>query len=184
MYAVPDVATGTAAHITGVPIEIEKKTVGGEVSDHARPERPLLPRSRSRRPRRLGSLSVVRTTSKVTLAHARNGGIRVAFYVPTGSKVVRLRLSRGGKTKYLTYRYAGTGRHAPGGAPQGQVPVANLSRGTHHADREHGSEPDAAGQRGQEQASSFADADRSTKHPDGPGTPGAVGGLGLANRRE
>ena len=43
----------------------------------------------------------------------RKGGVRVALYVPAGSKFVRVRLSRGGNTKYLKYFVA-----APAGTRQ------------------------------------------------------------------
>jgi hypothetical protein len=117
VYAVPDVATGAPANISGVPMTIEKKTVAGDVS--VAPETPPAasdPAPAAAAPSAqpaLGRLTYVRATSKVYLAHARTGGIRVAFYVPSGARVVRVRLSRGGKTKYLSYVSA-----APAGTRQ------------------------------------------------------------------
>jgi hypothetical protein len=115
VYAVPDVATGAPAHITGAPLAIEKKTVAGDVSvtpDAPAPGAVAGPSAAPAKPA-LGSLAYVSSTSKINLAHARTGGIRVALYVPSGAHVVRVRLSRGGKTKYLKFLTA-----APAGTRQ------------------------------------------------------------------
>ena len=103
-YAVPDVATGAAAHIDGAPLAIEKKSVDGGVEVTPAPDwrcrratrcagYPAHPRTPVVRPQHVEDLPAL----------ARKGRIRVALYVPSGAKVVRVRLSHGGKTKYLKY---------------------------------------------------------------------------------
>jgi hypothetical protein len=107
VFAVPDVATGSAAHITGVPLSIRKQTVAGGVSvtpdptgqipgpGGGPPASPSAPAPAAPAPSRLSGL---RATRRISLAAARRGGIRVSFVVPTGASVVRVRLSRGGAT--------------------------------------------------------------------------------------
>jgi hypothetical protein len=101
VYAVPDVATGTASHITGVPLSIHKQAIAGGVSltpgtgIPAQPSSPGSPGSPAAPPKRLGGL---RVTKRISLAAARRGGIRASFVVPDGARVVRLRLSHGSKT--------------------------------------------------------------------------------------
>jgi hypothetical protein len=114
VYAVPDVATGAKAHIKGAPLAIEKKTVAGDtsVTPETPPASPAAVAPPAAKPA-LGSLKYVRTTSKIYLSKARAGGIRVAFYVPSGARVVRVRLSKGKKTKYVNFLTA-----APAGTRQ------------------------------------------------------------------
>ncbi|WP_028060759.1 hypothetical protein [Candidatus Solirubrobacter pratensis] len=97
VYAVPDVATGAGAHIGGVPMTLTKRTVGGAVSvtpgagGGATPSNPAAPALR---------LTGLRTASTIKRTAVRRKGIRVSFIVPTGATVVRVTLSRAGKTVY------------------------------------------------------------------------------------
>jgi hypothetical protein len=113
VYAVPDVATGAPAHITGAPLAIEKHTVSNDVSVTPDTPAPPVDAAPPAAAPSLGRLTYVRTTSKIYLSKARAGGIRVALYVPSGSHVVRLRLSKGGKTKFVQFVNA-----APAGTRQ------------------------------------------------------------------
>jgi hypothetical protein len=116
VFAVPDVATGAPAHIEGAPLAIEKKTIAGDVS--ITPEAPApaaAPPAAAAKP--LGNLAYLRTTKRIGQSKARAGRIRVAFYVPSGTRVARVRLSKGGKTKYLKVL---------GAAPEGTRQVVYL----------------------------------------------------------
>jgi hypothetical protein len=92
VYAVPDVATGAAAHIAGTPFSLRKQTPAGPVA--AAPAAV-----------KLGGL---RTTTRISLGAARTGGITASFVVPTGAKLVRIRLARPGRTALLMIVNAGT----------------------------------------------------------------------------
>jgi hypothetical protein len=98
VYAVPDVATGTASHITGVPLSVHKQAIAGGVSITPGTGIPAPPAPGSPgapAPKKLGGL---RVTKRISLAAARRGGIRASFVVPAGARVVRVRLSHGSKT--------------------------------------------------------------------------------------
>jgi hypothetical protein len=99
---VPDVGTGATAHIAGPATQVSK--VGANAKPGASgprhggsPHGPSAMRVRSlRRPARIG------------LGSARRNGIRASFVVPTGARVVRVQLKRGGKVKVRRVVPAGT----------------------------------------------------------------------------
>jgi hypothetical protein len=100
VYAVPDVATGDGAHVTGAPMSVAKQWTAAPVPAPAPAPAPAAPAPR----RSIGKLTSISATKRVSLRHARRGGIRVAFVVPDGAKVVRVRLARSGKaTTYLKF---------------------------------------------------------------------------------
>lgn len=85
VYEVPDVSTGATAHIAaGAPVRVTKSTGGGSGGAGGAPPSD----------RRL----VVHVPARVGLARARRQGIRVWFVVPSGARVVRVRLQRSART--------------------------------------------------------------------------------------
>jgi hypothetical protein len=112
VFAVPDVSTGAAAHIAGAPLSAQKTTVAGapEITpDGSAPAPAPAPAAPAAT---VGRLTSIRTTARISLAHALKGGIHTSFIVPAGAKVVRVRLARGGKTtayvKFLAAAKPGT----------------------------------------------------------------------------
>jgi hypothetical protein len=115
VYAVPDVSTGTLAHIAGAPLSLKIAGAGGPPVDDPppAPERaqPTPPSTDSPAPpaggpaaappKVAGRLTAVRATTRISLARAKRGGIRASFVVPAGTKIVRVRLSRAKRTAYL-----------------------------------------------------------------------------------
>jgi hypothetical protein len=138
VFAVPDVATGAAAHIAGQPLAIQKKTVGGNVSvtPPAAPTAvpPVAPPAASpAAPAPAGSappaavpprLTGVRATAQLSLAAARRTGIRASFVVPAGARVVRVWLSRRGTTTFVKLLKAGS----PGTRQTVRLAGADLGR--------------------------------------------------------
>jgi hypothetical protein len=99
VFAVPDVATGAAAHIAGTPLAAEKRSDGSIGPSPNTPPSPPGPRGPA-----VGRLDGFTATKRVGLSHARRGGIRVAMRVPAGVKIVRIRLAyRGKSTAYLKF---------------------------------------------------------------------------------
>jgi hypothetical protein len=99
VFEVPDVSTGATAHIAGPATQVSK--VGANAKPGASGPRhggsPNAMRVRSlRRPARIG------------LGSARRNGIRASFVVPTGARVVRVQLKRGGKVQMRRVVPAGT----------------------------------------------------------------------------
>jgi hypothetical protein len=121
VYAVPDVSTSAPAEIAGAPLSIQNTTVPSDThvpgsppapepappvaAPAAAPAAPPAAAPKSTAPVRLTS---IRATSKISLAHARSGGIRASFVVPAGARVVRVRLSRGKTTAYTKFVAAGS----------------------------------------------------------------------------
>ena len=88
---------------------------------------PLRPRPCPRAPApkaTVGRLTAIQATTRISLAHARKGGIRVAWTVPAGAKVIRVRLSHKKTTEYLKFVTAA----APGSRQIVNIKGASLAR--------------------------------------------------------
>jgi hypothetical protein len=113
VYAVPFVSTGAPAHIAGTPLSIHNTTVASDAPVHDPPvaaeaAQPVAPAgAQASVPAAAGRLTVLRATSKISLAQARRGGIRASFVVPAGAMVIRVRLARGKTTLYAKLLAAG-----------------------------------------------------------------------------
>jgi hypothetical protein len=92
VFAVPDVSTGAPAHIAGVPISLHKaragKTSGGAAKPNATQEGRAVGRAR---------ISSLRVESPISLARARRG-LQASFVVPSGARVIGVRLLLGKRT--------------------------------------------------------------------------------------
>jgi hypothetical protein len=121
VFAVPDVATGAAAHIAGVPISLQlapTATPSGDAGSSAAAAPPpqgaaagAAPSAGSAPPRggpssgpaSMGGatagqrVSGIRVQSPISLARAR-GGLRPSFVVPAGAQVIDVRLLLGRRT--------------------------------------------------------------------------------------
>jgi hypothetical protein len=91
VFEVPDVSTGAIAHIAGATIQVSRSSAGPAP----------------------GQANGVRVTSlrrpaRISLGSARRKGIRTSFAVPAGVNVVRVQLTRGGRT--LMQRVLPTGK--------------------------------------------------------------------------
>jgi hypothetical protein len=125
VYAVPDVATGASAHITGAPLAAEKTSPAGGVEVTPAPAAPAPAAPATPAPKATaGRLTAIQATTRISLAHARKGGIRVAWTVPAGAKVVRVRLSHNKNTEYLKFVTAA----APGSRQTVNIKSASLAR--------------------------------------------------------
>lgn len=125
VYAVPDVATGASAHITGAPLAAEKTSPAGGVEVTPAPAAPAPAAPATPAPKATaGRLTAIQATTRISLAHARKGGIRVAWTVPAGAKVVRVRLSHNKTTEYLKFVTAA----APGSRQTVNIKSASLAR--------------------------------------------------------
>jgi hypothetical protein len=117
VYAVPDVSTGAPAHITGAPMSIQKTSAPGDAQGApdtpSAPEavqpgaQPAAPPAAAPNAPAVGRLTSIRATSRISLAHARRGGIQASFVVPAGAQVVRVRLARGKTTASTKFVAAG-----------------------------------------------------------------------------
>jgi hypothetical protein len=92
VFEVPDVSTGATAHIAGAATQVSKVGAGANAKPGASG------------PRHPGSPSAMRVRSlhrpaRIGLGSARRNGIRASFVVPTGARVVRVQLKRGGKVQ-------------------------------------------------------------------------------------
>jgi hypothetical protein len=98
IYAVPDVATGTAAHIHGRALSVDLQMPAAAVAPEA-PVAPAAPAAPVAMPKiKLGGLQV---PSKISLSAARAGKMNVSFIVPTGARYARVRLARPGHTALM-----------------------------------------------------------------------------------
>jgi hypothetical protein len=95
IYAVPDVASGTAAHILGRTLSVDKQTPAAAPAPAPAPA----PAAPARKPSI--KLSGLLVPSKLSLRAARAGKLKVSFVVPTAAKYVRVRLARPGHTALL-----------------------------------------------------------------------------------
>jgi hypothetical protein len=91
VFEVPDVSTGAMAHIAGTTIQLSKSGAA-PAPGHAKGVR----------------VRSLRRPARMSLGSARRKGIRTSFVVPAGVKVVRVQLTRGGRT--LTQRVLSAGR--------------------------------------------------------------------------
>jgi hypothetical protein len=101
IYAVPDVATNAAAHITGRTMSVDKQT------PQAAPAPAPAPAPAAPAPKPSIKLGGLMLPSKLSLKSARAGKLKVSFVVPTGAKYVRVRLARPGHTALLLIKAAG-----------------------------------------------------------------------------
>jgi hypothetical protein len=101
-FAVPDVSTGATAHIGGVSFSLDKQTPASAAPAAAAPAA----KPAAKAPPTV-KLSKLITTAKISLRNARAGRIGVSFVVPTGAKLVRVRLARGSHTADLVIAAAG-----------------------------------------------------------------------------
>jgi hypothetical protein len=125
-FAVPDVSSGAAAHIGGVPFSLQKQTPATPAASAptASPAAaaPSAPAS--------VKLSGLITSAKISLHSARTGHISVSFIVPTGAKLVRVRLARAGRTAALKIETAAR----PGSRQTVHLTgagIAKITRGTY-----------------------------------------------------
>jgi hypothetical protein len=95
IYAVPDVASGTTAHILGRTLSVDKQTPAAAPAPAPAPA-PATPAAKPSI-----KLSGLLLPSKIGLTSARAGKLKVSFVVPTAAKYVRVRLARPGHTALL-----------------------------------------------------------------------------------
>jgi hypothetical protein len=100
VFAVPDVSTGAKANIAGVSASVTKKGSGstangrGTGSPGSGQGAPALITAR---------VASVRAASRASLAAARKHGLAVSFVVPSGIRVVQIRLLHSGKGAYTAF---------------------------------------------------------------------------------
>jgi hypothetical protein len=102
VFEVPDVSTGASAHLAGAPVKVGlSKSAGGGSGSGSNSGSGSSKNSQGRTPaKRSGVVRVrsLRGSTRISLADARRNGIGASFVVPTGSRVVRVKLGRNGRT--------------------------------------------------------------------------------------
>lgn len=105
-YNIPDVATGTLAHVGGVTMEAEKSTPAAPPRSDPPSANPGPPAA----PAKI-ALSGLFMRSGIKAKSVAAGKLRVSFITPTGAQFVRVRLWRPGQTAALNIVAAGTPGH-------------------------------------------------------------------------
>jgi hypothetical protein len=103
-YNVPDVSTGTLAHIGGVTVDAEKRTPAVPPRSEAPPAAP----APGPAPAAKIALSGLFMRSAIMGKSVAAGKLRVSFITPSGAQFVRVRLWRPGQTAALNVVAAGT----------------------------------------------------------------------------